>query len=178
MPVLSSTVLLTALMVIGMFFFIRASTKDRIEVVRLITPLPEESLREKIQQYFSQRAYRIASVDANQSLVTFEGNVRPSLFLAVFLTLLAAIGSFCAALMLAYLFPSGARFFPALAIVAPVAGIFYWKKSGRQEQVALKVEALVAEGMPQQSLLTVTAHRDELAELKREMGFQEFEPEA
>lgn len=176
MPVLSSTVLLTALMVIGLFFFIRASTKDRIEVIRLVTQLPEEPLREKIQQYFTQRAYRIASVDAAQSLVTFEGLVRPSVFLAVFLTLIAASASFCAALVLAYLFPAGARFFPALVVVAPVAGIFYWNKSGRQEQVALKVEPLVAEGMPEQRLLTVTAHRDELAELRRAFEFKVFEP--
>lgn len=177
MPILSSTVLLSVLMVIGLFFFIRASTKDRIEVIRLVTQLPEEPLREKIQQYFTQRAYRIASVDAAQSLVTFEGFVRPSVFLAVFLTLIAASGSFCAALILAYLFPAGARFFPALVVVAPLAGIFYWNKSGRQEQVALKVEALVTDEMPEQKLLTVTAHRDELAELRRAFGFEVFEPE-
>jgi uncharacterized protein (DUF885 family) len=102
--------------------------------------------------------------------------VRPSAFLAVFLTLIAVSASFCAALMLAYLFPAGARFFPALVVVAPVAGIFYWNKSGRQEQVALKVEPLTAEGMPEQRLLTVTAHRDELAELRRAFGFAVFEP--
>jgi Cofactor assembly of complex C subunit B len=174
MPVLSSTALLTALLAVGLFFFIRASTKDRIEVVRLVTPLPEESLRETIQQYFTQRAYRIASVDAAEQQVTYEGLVSPSIFLAVFLTVLAAIGCFCMALVLAFLFPDGARFFPALVIVAPVAGVFYWKKSGRQEQVALKVETLVDEGASQ-CLLTVTAHRDELAELKQSLGFKELE---
>jgi Cofactor assembly of complex C subunit B len=176
MPVLSSTVLLTVLMVIGLFFFIRASTKDRIEVVQLVTPLPEESLRERIQQYFSGRSYRIASVDAAQSSVTFEGFVRPSVFLAVFLTAIAASGCFCAALMLGYLFPDGARFFPALVVLAPVAGVFYWKKSGRQEQVVLKVEELVSDVPAEaQRLLTVTAHRDELAELKGALGFEVLE---
>jgi hypothetical protein len=171
MPVLSSTVLLTVLMVIGLFFFIRASTKDRIEVVQLVTPLPEESLREKIQAYFSGRSYRIASVDAAQSLVTFEGFVRPSVFLAGFLTAIAASGCFCAALMLGYLFPGGARFFPGLVVLAPVAGVFYWRKSGWVEQVVLKVEDVVrSEGA--ERLLTVTAHRDELAELKQAMGFE------
>jgi hypothetical protein len=176
MPVLSSTVLLTVLMVIGLFFFIRASTKDRIEVVQLVTPLPEESLREKIQQYFSGRSYRIASVDAAQSSVTFEGFVRPSVFLAVFLTAIAASGCFCAALMLGYLFPGGARFFPAIVVLAPVAGVFYWKKSGRQEQVVLKVEEVVSDvSAGAQRLLTVTAHRDELAELKSALGFEVLE---
>jgi hypothetical protein len=185
MPVFSSTVLLTALMAVGLVFFIRASTKDRIEVVKLVAPQPEESLREKIQQYFTERAYRIASVNAAESLVTFEGFVRPSVFLAIFLTLLAAVGSVCVALMLTYLFPDGARLFPALLLIAPGAGVFYWKKSGRKEQVALKIERLVSEdGLDgamageSASLLTVTAHRDELAELRQALALQEYEPES
>jgi Flp pilus assembly protein TadB len=175
MPVLSSTALLTALLAVGLFFFIRASTKDRIEVMKLVTQQPEESLRETIQQYFTQRAYRIAAVDAAESRVTYEGFVRPSVFMATFLTLLAAIGSFCIALVLAFLFPDAARFFPVLVVVAPAAGVFYWKKSGRQEQVALKLETLVEAGMPSQSLLTVRAHRDELAELRRSLDLKELE---
>jgi Flp pilus assembly protein TadB len=174
-PVLSSTLILTVLLAIGLFFFIRASTKDRIEVTRLVTAASEESLRETVQQYFTQRAYRLTAVDAAEQRIVYEGFVRPSVFLAVFLTSLAAIGCFCAALVLAYLFPEGTRFFPVLVLVAPVAGAFYWKKSGRSEQVALRVEKLVAEGMPSQSLLTVTGHRDELAELKQTLGFPEYE---
>jgi hypothetical protein len=174
-PVLSSTLFLTVLLAIGLFFFIRASTKDRIEVTKLVTALSEESLREKVQQYFTQRAYRLAAVDAAEQRIVYEGFVRPSVFLAAFLTTLAAIACFCAALVLAFLFPDAARFFPLLVVLAPVAGVFYWQKSGRQEQVALRLEKLVAEGMPSQCLLTVTAHRDELAELKQSLGFAEYE---
>lgn len=166
-PTLTSTAFLTGLLGIGLFFFIRASTKDRTEVVRLLSTEPETSLLERIQAYFTQRAYRIAGVDAAQNQVKFEGFVRPSLFLALFLTGLAAIAILCLSLVFSMLFPAWAPLFPALVLAAPVAGIFYWKKAGRSEQVLLRVDTITpGSGTPQQ-VLTVTAHRDELAELQR-----------
>lgn len=171
--VLLSTAFLTLLLAVGLFFFIRAATKDRIEVSRLTTPQQEEPLFEQLQQYFQQRAYRLAAVDATQQQITFEGFVRPSVFLAVFLTGLAAIGIFCLSLVLSFVFPNAASYLPALVLLAPVAGLFYWQKAGRQERVSLKVETLA--GAEPQSVLTVTAHRDELAEMRRALGLREFE---
>ncbi|NJR64365.1 MAG: cofactor assembly of complex C subunit B [Leptolyngbyaceae cyanobacterium CRU_2_3] len=173
-PVLSSTALLTILMSMLAALFIRASTKDRIQVAKLVTPQQGEPLLEQIQQYFTQRAYRIAGVDAVKNQVTYEGLVRPSIFLAIFLTLLAAIGLLCLALMLSFSWRDATPFLPGLVVFAPLAGIFYWRKSARPEQVLLQVETFVnsEETTPAdkpQSLLTVTAHRDELAELQRSL---------
>lgn len=173
-PVLSSTVLLTLLLSVGLFFFIRASTKDRIQVVKLVTEQPEESLLEQLQTYFTERAYRIAAVDSTANQVTFEGFVRPSIFLAVFLTLLAAVGLLCLALVLALLFPDWANILPVLAVFSPIAGIFYWRKSARPEQVRLQVAKLQSQDESMQ-LLTVTAHRDELAELQRSLNLKPLE---
>lgn len=178
MPVLSSTVLLTLLLSVGLFFFIRASTKDRIEVARLLTDQPEASLLEQLQDYFTHRAYRIAAVDADKNLVTFEGMVRPSVFLAVFLTLLAAIGILCLVLVLAVLLPEWTPMFYALLLLAPFSGVFYWKKSKRPEQVSLRVESLIAEDATSPlRVLTVTGHRDELAELQRSLQLKPLEGE-
>lgn len=174
-PVLTSTALLTVLLSVGLFFFIRASTKDRIEVAKLLSEQQGEPLLEQIQQYFVQRAYRLTAVDATKNRVTYEGLVRPSLFLAVFLTLLAAVGILCLTLVLSLLFPDAARLLPVLTVFAPIAGIFYWRKSMRPEQVSLQVEFL--SDRPDQSLLTVTAHRDELAELRQSLGLKPVEAE-
>jgi hypothetical protein len=176
-PVLSSTALLTALLSVGLFFFIRASTKDRTQVVKLVTDQQEEPLFETLQQYFTQRAYRIKSVDAKQNQITFEGFVRPSLFLAVFLTFLAAVGMFCLSLVLSFLFPGAASILPALTLISPVAGIFYWRKAGRQEQVFLQIESVEEPGTHAKSLLTVTAHRDELLEMQRTLELKPIEAE-
>ncbi len=152
---------------VGLFFFIRASVKDRTQQVKLIAEEPEESLLGQLQEYFDQRAYRVAAVDPAQNQVTFEGFVRPSWFLAIFLTLLAASGLLCFALVLSLLYPSLSNLFLALILLAPAAGVFYWKKAGRLEQVGLKVEALPDREKGGQSLITVTAHRDELLQLQQ-----------
>lgn len=165
--ILSSTFLLTLLLAVGLFFFIRASVKDRIQQVQLIAEEPEESLLTRLQYYFDQRAYRVAAVDAATNQIIFQGFVRPSWFLAIFLTVLAACGILCLSLVLSMLYPSFGTVFLGLVLLAPGAGVFYWKKAGRSEQVFLKVEAVPTQESGIRSLITVTAHRDELAELQQ-----------
>lgn len=92
---LNSTFLLTLLLLVGLFFFIRASIKDRIEVLQIRSDQPQESVLDQLQQYFTDRAYRVAAVDASQQTIRWEGQVRPSWFLAIFLSGLAAVGSSC-----------------------------------------------------------------------------------
>lgn len=173
---LSSTLLLTLLLAVGLFFFIRASVKDRTQQVTLIATEPEESLLTRLQDYFDQRAYQVAAVDAATNQVTFQGFVRPSWFLAIFLTFLAASGILCVSLVLSLLYPTLTYVFFGLVFLAPAAGIFYWNKAGRMEQVRLKVEALPpAPETSSQSLITVTAHRDELLELQQALQLKPTE---
>lgn len=166
LPILSSTVLLTLLLLVGLVFFIRASSKDRTEVVQLVSTQSKEATLEQLRRYFADRAYRITAIDPNTG-ITFEGFVRPSGFLAVFLTLLAAVAMLCLSLVLTFLFPARAKLLPGLALLAPLAGVFYWKTSGRPETVRLTFQSSLEN--PPQNLVTVTAHRDELAELQRSL---------
>ncbi len=178
--VLASTALLTALLAVGLVFFIRASAKDRTEVAKLLADQQGEPLLERLQQYFAERAYHLATVDAAENQVIYEGMVRPSLFLAVFLSLLAAVGVLCLGLVLSFLFPAITNAVPLLLLLAPLAGLFYWKKAGRPEQVALQVEFLnqdLNQEPSSQSLLTVTAHRDELTALRQALGLKLLELE-
>lgn len=172
--VLISTALLTLLLLVGLFFFIKASTRERLEVAMLTAKEPETTLLEKLQGYFTERAYRIAAVDAETKQVTFEGFVRPSLFLALFLTSLAAVGTLCLSLVLSILFPTLGMMALTLSLVSPLAGLFYWKTAGRSEQVLLKVEPLSQANLPEQQLITVTAHRDELAALKAALALEPY----
>lgn len=158
--VLPSTFLLTLLLAVGLFFFIRASTKDRTQTVYLVSEQDEAALMPQLEAYFRLRAYRIAAVDQQQNQVTFEGFVRPSWFLAVFLFMLAATGLSCLALVLSLLFPNLSQWSPAILLLSPLSGLFYWQKAGRVEKVYLKVDP---------SKITVTAHRDELTELQRNL---------
>lgn len=162
--ILSSTLLLTLLLSVGLFFFIRASTKDRTQEVTLICEQPDSLM--SLQQYMQQRSYKLVKVDAENNSVMFEGNVRPSVFLAIFLTTLATIGIFCLVLVLSQLFPSWSKLFLSLVLLSPAAGVFYWKKAARNEQVLLKIDQSSGEDVRQ---FTVIAHRDEIIELKRSL---------
>lgn len=170
--ILSSTLLLTVLSLVGLVFFIRASTKDRIQQITLVCEQPEASLMAGLQQYMQQRAYKVTKIDAENNSVTFEGFVRPSVFLAVFLTMLAAVGILCLLLVLSQLIPNWSWISLIVVLLSPVAGVFYWKKAGRNEQVSLKLDKTSGS---EQSKITVVAHRDELIQLQRSLCLKSAE---
>lgn len=174
-PVLGSTVFLTILLSVGLFFFIRASVKDRTQVITLTAEGEQPTVLEQLQTYFVERSYRLAAIDAASNQVTYEGFVRPSLPLAIFLSVLAGIGMLCLALVLALLFPDAATILPLLGLLGPLAGFFYWKQAGRVETVALQVESLMSDNDAPLNLVKVTAHRDELLELQRSLKFLPYE---
>lgn len=177
----SSTLLLTALMVIGLGFFIRASTKDRIEVMQFGSQQAVEPLEQAVTKYFYSRAFQPTelnrAVDNSPgpevtNATTLIGMVSPSVFMAVFLSVLAAVGLGCLALIMATLFPAWGSWLLGLVAISPLAGWFYWKKSSRPETVAFKVEpSLAGASSPDVvSILTVKGHRDEIADLQNAFG--------
>jgi hypothetical protein len=168
LPVISSTFLLTLLMMIGLFFFIRASVKDRTKQIQLVPAESEDILLKKLQEYFEARAYQLTAVDPQNKRIAFKGFVKPSLFLAILLSLLAVVGLSCLALVLFLLFPSLSNLFWLLVLIAPLAGVFYWRKAGRWEEILLQVTS--AADSP--NLVTVTAHRDELIQLQENLPVQ------
>ena len=170
-PVITTAFVMSVLTFIGLFFFIRASVKDRTKQIKLIAPESETILLSKLQEYFEQRAYQIVDVDAKNQTVTFQGFVRPSLLLAVLLTGLAISGLFCMALVLSFLYPSWSSFSWLLLVLAPIAGIFYWRNAGRWEKILLAVKSETTNS----NLVIVTAHRDELIQLQKNFSLQTVE---
>lgn len=168
-------------MVIGLVFFIRASTKDRIEVAQFASLQSAESLEQAVMKYFYTRAYQPDDTATGQPDETpgptiingtkLIGLVSPSMFMAVFLSGLAAVGFACLSLILATLFPEWGGWLVGLVALSPLAGVFYWKKSSRPEAIVLRVEAFTSGADSQsdtirRSTLTVKGHRDELADLE------------
>jgi Flp pilus assembly protein TadB len=178
--VLTSTFLLTLLLMVGLFFFVKASVKDRTQQIRLVAKQTTDSISDQLKQYFAQRAYQVTAAD--QESITFEGLVRPSVFLAVFLTLLVAVSLLCLALVLSALSPQVGIGSLLLSLLSPLAGWFYWQQAERPEQVFLKVESFSSNPddshQANQSLVTVTAHRDELIELQRALKLRNSPAEA
>lgn len=172
--VLPSTLLLTLLLAIGLFFFVKASVKDRTQQIQLRSSEPESVLLQRLEQYMRQRAYQIKALDSAAEQVTYEGIVRPSWFLAIFLGLLTAAGLLCLGLVLSLVLPGADRLPLGLVLLAPLASGFYWQRAKRPEQVLLKVQPTppALSSTATGTLLTVTAHRDELAQLQSSLGLQ------
>ena len=158
-------------MMIGLFFFIRASVKDRTKQIQLVPSENEDVLLKKLQEYFESRAYRLTKVEPEAKQITFKGFVQPSVFLAILLSLLAVVGFFCLALVLFLLFPDANNLLWLLVILSPLAGVFYWRKAGRWEEILLKVVSRQGS----QNLVSVTAHRDELIQLQENLSVQTVE---
>ncbi len=172
-------------MVIGLVFFIRASTKDRIEVAQFGSTQSAEPLQQAVMDYFQSRAYRqieptledakgkkqpVVAALKDDAAVTVAGLVSPSWFMAVFLSTLAAVGFACLALVMATLFPGWGWVMFGLVAASPLAGVFYWRKSSRPEKVVFRVETETEATEDFVSKLTVKGHRDELAELRNALS--------
>jgi hypothetical protein len=170
---LPSILFITLLLTIGLFFFLRGSIKDRTTTLILQSPLSEGELIGQLQQYFSQRAYRLINTDPQAKTAVFEGFVQPSWFLAIFLSLLAGIGLLCLALVLNLAIPQGGLFWLGLTTVAPVTGWVYWRRAGRLEQVSLQLKPPT----PTTTNVRVTGHRDELIALQASLPLELLEAE-
>lgn len=158
-------------MMIGLFFFIRASVKDRTKQIQLVPSETEDILLKKLQDYFESRAYKMTQVDPEKKQITFKGFVQPSVFLAILLSLLAVVGFSCLALVLFLLFPNANSFVWLIVVLSPLAGIFYWQKAGRWEEIILGVVS----NPDSKNLVSVTAHRDELIQLEENLSVQTVE---
>ncbi len=155
---------------IGLFFFLRGSIKDRTQIVTLKCQDTEDNILSYLRDYFINRSYQVKAIDTQTNKVTLEGLVSPSIFLTVFLSFLAGCGLFCFALVLSMLFSTESTTFLALLILAPIAGFFYWKGSSRVEQVAFRLDSEVEKSTD--TIITIQAHRDELIQLQDSFPFQ------
>ncbi|NES74117.1 MAG: cofactor assembly of complex C subunit B, partial [Okeania sp. SIO2D1] len=76
---------------------------------------------------------------------------------------------------LSMLVPEYGQYYLWLVLPSPLAGIFYWQKSKRPEQVSLKLEGILTENSEVKSLISVTAHRDELKALQTAMNLKPYQ---
>lgn len=168
--VLPSTLMLTLLLMVGLFFFIRASIKDRTEVRVWNTTEPGESVLTKVEMMLKDRSYRITEVNPNESKAVFEGLVRPSLALAILLVSLAATAIIALSIVVSMSLPLVGLKSLGLVLVSPLAGFFYWRGAERVEKVVVQVgSATVDEPV---TTLRITAHRDELLVLEDVLPYQ------
>jgi hypothetical protein len=170
--VLSSTLFLTVLLFVGLFFFLRASTKDRTEMATWQFAVMPEQILQDVTQYLESRSYRLQSVNPETDEAIFKGVVGASWGLAIFLSLLAGVAAACLGLVISLEIPQVGLWGLVSIVIAPAAGWFYRKKSQRTEQVAVLVRG-DSENLQSatQTKLHITAHRDEIESLRVALNY-------
>ena len=162
----SSTLLLTILLAIGLFFFLRAASKDRTTVIEIGSTLPALEVLPEISQWLESRGWRGDGGSASKQTLRFHGSVSSSTGLAIFLSLLGGCGSASLGLVIKQLIPALSWWPLLLSLIGgPLAGFIYKKKSERDELFELK---LVDDN--EGTLIKLKAHRDELIALDVELS--------
>lgn len=165
--VLSSTFLLTVLLMVGLISFLTSSVKDRTtEMVFKSPTLDSDRLVVEVRNYLRGRAYEVANLDRQADTVTLSGQVKPSMFLAIFLVSMAVLGFGCLGLVLKALIPAVNDLWWCLMLAAPLVGVFYWRGADRREEVSLKLQS--------DGSLWMRGHKDELTELKRSLNLEKL----
>ena len=164
---LNSTLLLTILLSIGLFFFLRASSKDRTTTVEISSSQKPVTVLNGLYEWLNSRGWKQTGGDFEQKILIFKGQVISSKFLAIFLGFLGGIGSCALGLVIIQIYPKLAWWPILLGLIGgPLSGIVYLKKSAREEKFELK---LINEN-DDSTLMRLRAHRDELISLENELG--------
>ena len=164
---LNSTLLLTILLAVGLFFVLRASSKDRTTVVEVSTSQEPLEVLNVMYEWLNLRGWKQSGGDFDQRILIFKGQVLSSTMLAIFLSLLGGFGSCALGLVIIQIFPT-LSWWPILLglIGGPLTGIIYSKKSAREEKFELR---LISDN-DEMTLLRLRAHRDELISLENELS--------
>ena len=168
---LNSTLLLTILLAIGLFFFLRASSKDRTTVVEITSSQKPVEVLNIMYQWLQLRGWKQTGGDFDKRILIFKGQVISSKLLAIFLSLLGGCGSCALGLVIIQIFPT-LGWWPILLglIGGPFSGMIYFKKSAREEKFELRL--LSNENSDAMTLIRLRAHRDELISLENELKRQ------
>ena len=163
-----SSLLLTILLFFGLVSFLRGSIRDRTtDAIFATDKLTDDRLLMQVRDHFRQRAYKVVEIDPKRDVAILTGQVQPSVFLAIFMTLLAAIGLGCLGVVLGILIPDLENSWFWLIVISPIAGMFYWRGTPREQQVSLQL-------LPD-ARLKVRAHKDEITELERSLKLEKIE---
>ena len=161
--------MLTILLAIGLFFFLRASSKDRTTIIEISSS--EEPIRvlDVLYEWLTLRGWSQIGGDFDQKILIFKGQVISSKLLAIFLGLLGGLGSCALGLVIIQIYPQ-LSWWPILLglIGGPISSLVYFKKSAREEKFELR---LISKSEDEEmSLIRLRAHRDELISLENDLS--------
>ena len=155
-------------MAIGLFFFLRAASKDRTTVLELCSLRPPLEVLDGLSEWLEERGWSRVGGDAEKQILSFRGEVSSSKLLIVLLSIFGCFGAGCIGLVVRQLYPIMGWWPICLIFAGPIAGLIYHRRSKRFESLELR---LIGSGeINNGSKLRVKAHRDELIALEVELA--------
>ena len=164
---LRSTLFLTILLGIGLFFFLKASSKDRTTIIDICSSQKNIDVLNEVCNWLKSRGWQQIEVNSDKKSLTFIGQVVSSKSLAIFLSVLGGLGSCSLGLVIVQIFPVF-NWWPILLglVGGPISGLAYYRQSQREEVFELK---LINENELKYTQLRLKAHRDELIAFENEL---------
>ena len=149
-----------------MFFFLRASSKDRTTTIEISTETDPIETLNIICGWLKLRGWNQVGGNSEKKTLTFTGQVTSSNSLAIFLSVLGGLGSCSLGLVIRQIYPN-LSWWPILLglIGGPISGIIYSKKSKREETFEFRL----LDEFDKSTKLRLRAHRDELISLEKEL---------
>ncbi|KAK4490542.1 hypothetical protein RD792_001224 [Penstemon davidsonii] len=129
----------------GLWSLIKRSVKSKVVKKTFIgegekTKKAPNQVAGEILSFFTRNNFAVS--DRGET-ITFEGIMVPSRGQAALLTFCTCISLASVALVLTITFPDVGNNWFLLTILSPLAGVYYWKKASRKEQI--KVRMIMAE---------------------------------
>ncbi len=164
---LKSTLFLTILLAIGLFFFLRASSKDRTTTIEIFSSKQPLEVLNLVCSWLNLRGWKQTDCNSDNKTLTFKGQVVSSKFLAILLGFLGGLGSCALGLVIIQIYPNLSWWPILLGIIGgPLSGIIYSNKSQREETFEFR---LINDNETKPTQIRFRAHRDELIALENEL---------
>lgn len=158
----------------GLYSIIKRSAKSKIVKKTYEVPGPKSpgakplnQLAGEVTSYLTRNNYQVTD---RGDVVTFKGNISPSRSQASFLVFCTALSLVSLALVLSITVPAVGDNWYWIAALSPLAGVYYWTKASRVEEI--KVKMVLADD---ESSVDVVLQGDdgEIDRLRKEMNLME-----
>ncbi|XP_077212303.1 cofactor assembly of complex C isoform X2 [Tasmannia lanceolata] len=154
----------------GLWSLIKRSVKSKIVKKTFIgeeKKAPKQAAGE-ILSFFTRNNFVVS--DRGET-ITFEGMMVPSRGQAALLTFCTCISLASVALVLTITVPEGGNNWFWLTVLSPLAGVYYWKRASRKEQI--KVKMIVGEDGASLSEIVVQGDDQQVEQMRKELQLSE-----
>ncbi|MCO5556005.1 hypothetical protein L7F22_009549 [Adiantum nelumboides] len=158
----------------GIWSLIKRSTKSKIVKKTFVVPglsaeqgKAPKQLAGEITSFLTRKNFAVTD---RGDTVTFEGTIAPSRAQAAFLIFCTCISLASIALVLTITVPDVGDKWYLLSALSPLAGVYYWARASRKEQI--KVKMIVADDESSTEVI-LQGDDEEIDMLRRDLGLME-----